>query len=261
MALALDAGISARHLSWLETGKSQPSRAMVLRLGTRLELPLRERNVLLLAAGYAPMYADREPSHPALGTALQAVQRLLDAHEPWPALAVDRHWNLVAANRMVQLLLRTVAPALLGPPLNVLRVTLHPQGLAPMIANLAEWRGHVLARLQRQCAASGDAVLAELLAELRALPRPAGAAADAEGSGDGNDDPSITVPADATRHGDEIAVPLRLETPHGPLAFIGAVTVFGAAHDVWLSELALETLLPADAATAEVLRRMHDEMD
>ena len=240
LALALDAGVSARHLSWLETGRAQPSRAMVLRLAARLELPLRERNAMLLAAGYAPMYAERVPSHPALGTALQAVQRLLDAHAPWPALAVDRHWNLVAGNRMVPLLLQALPAALRAPPLNVLRATLHPQGLAPMIVNLADWREHVLTRLQRQCTASGDPALATLLQELRALPAPPAAASAAAGE-----------------PGDEVATMLVLETPHGRLAFVTAVTVFGAPHDVWLSELAIETLLPADAATAESLRRLH----
>jgi transcriptional regulator with XRE-family HTH domain len=243
LALALDAGVSARHLSWLETGRAQPSRAMALRLTARLELPLRERNALLLAAGYAPMYADRAPSHPALGAALQAVQRLLDAHAPWPALAVDRHWNLVAANRMVPLLLQALPESLRAPPLNVLRATLHPQGLAPMIVNLADWREHVLARLQRQCAACGDPALQALLQELRALPAPP------------------HPPAAPAAPGDEVATTLVLDTPHGRLALVTAVTVFGAPHDVWLSELAIETLLPADAATAEALRRLHGASD
>lgn len=237
LALALDAGVSARHLSWLETGRAQPSRAMVLRLSVRLELPLRERNALLLAAGYAPMYAEHAPSHPALGKALQAVQRLLDAHAPWPALAVDRHWNLVAANRMVPLLLQGLPESLRTPPLNVLRATLHPQGLAPMIVNLADWREHVLARLQRQWAACADPALQALLNELRALPAP----------------PTAAAPAGP---GDEVATTLVLDTPHGRLAFITTVTVFGAPHDVWLSELAIETLLPADRATSEALHHL-----
>ncbi|MBC7941364.1 MAG: helix-turn-helix domain-containing protein, partial [Chitinophagaceae bacterium] len=173
MALALDAEVSARHLSWLESGKAQPSRAMTLRLAQRLDLPLRERNALLIAAGYAPMYTERPLTDPALGPAREALQRLLDAHEPWPALAVDRHWNLQAANRMVPLLMASAAPALLAPPLNVLRVSLHPQGLAPMIANLPAWREHVFSRLTRQLAATADPVLTALLAELRALPLPA----------------------------------------------------------------------------------------
>jgi transcriptional regulator with XRE-family HTH domain len=236
MALALDAEVSTRHLSWLESGKSQPSRAMVLRLAQRLDLPLRERNGLLGAAGYAPLYAERALGHPALAPARQALQQLLDAHEPWPALAVDRHWHLLAHNRMLAPLLQGVAPALLAPPLNVLRLSLHPQGLAPAIVNLAAWRAHVLARLQRQCAACGDAVLAALLAELRAF-----AADDAP-------EPDAAP---------EAVVPLSLQTPAGRLDFITAVTVFGAPHEVTLAEIAVETLLPADAATAARLRALH----
>jgi transcriptional regulator with XRE-family HTH domain len=239
MDLALAAEVSTRHLSWLETGRATPSRAMVLRLAERLDVPLRERNPMLVAAGYAPLYAERRFDDPALAPARAAVQRLLDAHEPAPALAVDRHWNLLAANRMVGLLTGAVAPALLAPPLNVLRLSLHPQGLAPMIENGAAWRGHVLSRLARQQQASGDPVLAALHAELSAYPLPAPPA----GSGDAIAD-------------DTVAVPLVLNTPHGRLSFITTITVFGAPHDVLLAELALETLLPADAATAEALRAL-----
>ncbi len=238
LALALQAEVSARHLSWLETGKSQPSRAMVLRLAERLEVPLRERNALLAAAGYAPMFAERTLDDPALAPARAALQRLLSAHEPWPALAVDRHWNLVAHNRLVPMLMAGADAALLQPPINVLRLSLHPLGLAPRIANLAAWRTHVLARLQRQLAATGDAVLAALLAELRALPGPAGAA-----------------PPLAEEH-DDVAVPLSIHAAGGVLNFITTITVFGAPHDVTLSEIAVETLLPADEATAAALRAM-----
>ena len=209
LALALQAEVSARHLSWLETGKAAPSRAMVLRLAERLELPLRERNGLLAAAGFAPLYRERALGDKALAPARDALQRLLTAHEPWPALAVDRHWNLVAHNRMLPLLLQGLPPALLAPPANVLRVSLHPQGLAPMIVNLAAWR---------------------------ALPGPE---AD-EG------DESF----------DDVVVPLSLNTPLGRLEFITTITVFGAPHDVTLSEIAIETLLPADETTAERLRQL-----
>jgi len=236
LALALDADVSTRHLSWLESDKSVPSRAMVLRLAERLDVPLRERNALLAAAGYAPLYAERGRSDPAWAAASDALQSLLDAHEPAPALAVDRHWNLVAANRMVGLLTAAVAPHLLAPPLNVLRLTLHPQGLAPMIENAAIWREHVLARLSRQAQASGDAVLGALHVEMAAYPLPRG-----EGP---------PLPPDA------VAVPLVLNTPHGRLAFITTITVFGAPHDLLLSELAVETLLPADAPTAAALRAL-----
>ena len=152
LALAAEAEVSARHLSWLETGKAEPSRAMVLRLSEQLDVPLRERNALLGAAGYAPLYAERPLADPALTVARGALQRLLDAHEPWPALAVDRHWHLVAHNRMVPLLLAAVAPELLVPPVNVLRVSLHPRGLAPMVAIaviLAAILGVLLWRLRR----------------------------------------------------------------------------------------------------------------
>lgn len=241
LALALAAEVSARHLSWLESGKAQPSRAMVLRLMDRLDLPLRERNAWLLAAGFAPMYRERPLGDPHLDVARQVLQRLLDAHAPAPALAVDRHWNLVAHNVMVPLLLAGVAPALLGPPTNVLRLSLHPDGLAPAIENFGAWRGHVLQRLQRQVQASADPVLAALRDELQALPAPAATAA---------------VPM----HDDAVAVPLVLNGAHGRLVFLTTVTVFGAPHDITLAELAVETLLPADDATASRLRELRGTM-
>ncbi|MDP3222947.1 MAG: helix-turn-helix transcriptional regulator [Rubrivivax sp.] len=240
LRLALQAEVSTRHLSWLETGKAQPSRAMVLRLAQQLDVPLRERNAMLSAAGYAPLYGERPLSDPALASARAALQRLLDAHEPWPALAVDRHWQLVAHNRLVPLLMASAAPALREPPINVLRLSLHPQGLAPMVVNLPAWRDHVLARLQRQVGVTGDSTLAALLAELRALPLPPG-----------------TPPASTELPLADVAVPLTLSTPDGPLNFLTTITVFGAPHDVTLSELAVETLLPADSATADALRRLH----
>ena len=241
MALALDAEVSTRHLSFLESGKAEPSRAMVLRLAERLDLPLRERNAWLVAAGFAPMYRERPLTDPGFAPAQRALQRLLDAHEPAPALAVDRHWQLVAANRMVALLTEGVSPDLLQPPLNVLRLSLSPEGLAPRIRHFAAWRHHVLERLQRQWAASADPVLHGLLQELRGLPLPAGTAAESD------------VPPAAF---DDVAVPLELDGPHGRLRFLTTITVFGAPHDVTLSELAVETLLPADPATADALKRL-----
>jgi transcriptional regulator with XRE-family HTH domain len=239
MALALRSDVSTRHLSWLETGKAQPSRAMVLRLAEQLDLPLRERNVWLTTAGFAPLYRDT-PLDAAPMHAL--IQQLLDAHEPSPALAVDRHWNLVASNRLVPALLQQVAPLLMTPPINVLRLSLHPQGLAPLIDNFPAWRGHVLARLRRQLHITGDADLAQLYAELSTMNAAAAASAD-------------EVLAEASIN--DVAVPLRLRSPWGPLNFITTITVFGAPHDVSLSELAIETLLPADASTAQTLRRLH----
>lgn len=241
------AEVSTRHLSWLEAGKAAPSRAMVLRLADRLDVPLRDRNALLACAGYAPMYAQRALDDPSLAAARAAVQRLLDAHEPWPALAVDRGWHLVAHNRLVPLLLGQVAPALAQPPVNVLRLSLHPQGLAPMIEGLSAWRTYVLQRLRRQIGATGDPQLQALLNELQALPAPPGHA------------PWAATPDDAAATGasaDDVAVPLILRTPLGLLRFITTMTVFGAPRDITLSELAIETLLPADAATGERLRQL-----
>jgi transcriptional regulator with XRE-family HTH domain len=171
--LALGADVSARHLSFLETGRSVPSREMVLHLAERLEVPLRERNALLLAAGYAPAFRERPLSDPALAAARQAVELVLAGHEPYPALAVDRHWSLLASNRALGPFLAGVSPDLLRPPVNVLRLSLHPEGTAPRIANLLEWRSHLLARLRRQVDASGDPVLGDLLEELRGYPGPA----------------------------------------------------------------------------------------
>lgn len=236
MDLALDAEVSPRHLSCVETGKARPSREMVLRLAEQLDVPLRERNALLLAAGYAPAFPERRLDDPALRPAMQALQQLLAAHEPAPALAVDGHWNLVAANRMVGLLMQGVAPELTAPPVNVLRLSLHPHGLAPMIENLPAWRAHVLHRLQRQAALAGDATLLALHEELRNLPLPPGTAAG------------------SPLRDDAVIVPLTLRTPLGRLAFLTTVTMFGAPHDLTLAELAIETLLPADAETAAALR-------
>jgi transcriptional regulator with XRE-family HTH domain len=242
LALAVQADVSTRHLSWLETGKSAPSRAMVLHLCEQLNVPLRERNGALVAAGFAPLYRERTLDDTALAPARAALQRLLDAHEPYPALAVDRHWNLVAHNRMIPLLLQQADPTLLQPPLNVLRVSLHPRGLAPMIVNLGHWRAHVLQRLRRQIAATGDPVLQALHHELQAMP-------------------CEETPQPSEDHGpDDVAVPLRLRTPLGDLAFITTLTVFGTPNDVTLSELAVETLLPADTATAQALRAILESL-
>ncbi|KAA2237200.1 helix-turn-helix domain-containing protein [Salinarimonas soli] len=232
--LALDAEISQKHLSFVESGRSSPSRAMVLNLAERLGVPLRERNVLLLAAGYAPLYPERPLDDPALAAARAAVDLVLKGHEPYPALAVDRHWTLVAANAAVPPLLAGVRdPALLAPPVNVLRLSLHPDGLAPAIVNLPEWRQHLFERLRHQIAITADARLARLLEEMERYPGgEATGAADHAG----------------------IAVPLRLATPGGTLSFISTITVFGTPVDVTLSELAVEAFFPADEATARVLR-------
>jgi len=237
MALALEAEISTRHLSFLETGRAAPSREMVLRLAEPLELPLRERNRLLLAAGFAPEYPQRGLDDPALAPAMAAVRQVLAAQLPNPALAVDRHWQLVAANAMVEKLMAGAAPALLAPPVNVLRLSLHPDGLAPRIANLAEWRAQLLARLRRQVEEAADPVLEALLAELRGYPAP-----------------RLPPPAVGPL---AIAVPLRLRLPDGELSLLSTTTVFGTPVDVSLAELAVEALLPADPATAAALQELH----
>lgn len=239
--LALEAEISQRHLSFVESGRAKPSREMVLHLAEQLDVPLRERNALLLAAGYAPVYPERPLGDPAMAAARAAVDRVLEAHAPFPALAVDRHWHLVAANAAVPPLMAGVADAaLLSPPVNVLRLSLHPAGLAPHVANLPEWRAHILSRLRRQVEASGDPVLAELLTEITRLGDRPDAAERDEGS----------APAGG------IAVPLELDTAQGRLSLLSTTTVFGTPVEVTLSELAIEAFYPADAATAERLRRL-----
>jgi transcriptional regulator with XRE-family HTH domain len=240
LELACEAGVSTKHLSFLETGRSQPSREMVLRLAEQLDVPLRERNALLLAAGYAPVFAERSLEEPALAAARRTVDLVLKGHEPYPAIAVDRHWNLLAANAAVGLLLEGVAPALLAPPVNVLRVSLHPDGLAPRIANLAQWRAHLLARLRHQAETSGDAALAALHTELAGY-RSSGADAAARAR-------------DALAPPGSIAVPFELATDDGVLSFLGTTTVFGTPLEITLAELALETFFPADAATAAFLQ-------
>ena len=170
LELALDAEISAKHVSFVESGRAQPSRDMVLKLAEHLQVPLRERNALLQAAGFAAVYAERALTDPALATARAAVELVLKGHEPFPAIAVDRHWSLVAANAAVAPMLEGIDQSLLTPPVNVLRVSLHPSGLAPRIVNFAEWRGHLLERLRRQVESTNDQVLADLLRELRQYP-------------------------------------------------------------------------------------------
>ncbi|HKQ93392.1 MAG TPA: helix-turn-helix transcriptional regulator [Blastocatellia bacterium] len=237
--LACEAEISTRHLSFLETGRSQPSREMVLRLAEYLDVPLRERNALLISAGYAPAFPERPLDDPALLSARKAVDLVLAGHEPYPALAIDRHWTLIASNNAVPPLLAGVEPSLLRPPVNALRLSLHPAGLAPRIANLAQWRSHLLARLRRQIEVTADPILEELLNELCSYPAPD------EGPDVGN--------VDAGEYAG-VAVPFRFVTEHGVLSFISTTTIFGTPVDVTLSELALESFFPADPATARALR-------
>lgn len=237
--LAVEAEISQRHLSFIESGRATPSRDMVLHLAEHLEVPLRDRNALLLAAGFAPVFQDRPINDPALSQAKASIDRLLKAHEPYPALTFDRHWNIVSANEPVWSLVSGVDPDLLTPPVNVLRLSLHPAGLAPRIANLAEWRRHLLDRLRRQLAIVRDPTLGALLREVKGYP----------------DDAGMPSP-DSQQPGfqDQVAIPLSLKTPGGMLSFLSTVTVFGTALEITLSELTLEAFYPADEATATAMR-------
>jgi transcriptional regulator with XRE-family HTH domain len=222
--LALEAGVSARHVSFLETGRSNPSRDMVLRLAEELDVPLRERNRMLLAAGFAPAYGERTIDSPEMAPVREALEQVLRGHEPFPALVVDRWWDLVSANAGVGPLIEGV-PETLFP--NVLRISLHPDGLAPRIENLAEWRGHLLGRLRREVVVTADPRLAALLDEVEGYP--------------GGEAP-------APEHA--VAVPLRIDG----LSFLSTVATFGTAIDVTVAELSIEAFLPADGATAAYLR-------
>lgn len=238
--LALEADISTRHLSFLETGRSQPSREMVLLLAEQLDVPLRERNIMLVSAGYAPVYSEKSLDDPELRSVRQAVDLVLKGHDPYPALAVDRHWSLIAANDALLPLIGDVDPALMKPPVNVLRLSVHPAGLARRIVNFTEWRDHLVTRLRHQVDVTGDEKLAALMEELRAYPIPDGAAR----GGTPKQDYSGVV------------VPFQLMTDEGVLTLFSTTTVFGTPVDVTLSELAIEAFFPADPETAEALRRM-----
>jgi transcriptional regulator with XRE-family HTH domain len=255
LELAIAADISTRHVSFMETGRSLPSREMLLHLAERLAIPLRERNPLLLSAGYAPAYSERKLDDPALQQVRKAVDLVLAGHEPYPALAVDRHWSLVSANTAVGSFLEGVEAHLLQPPMNVLRLGLHPGGLASRIENFGEWRAHVLTRLRHQIDATADPVLVELLAELEGYPATAGGGASAV-EGAGVDSHVGNEIADGHAHNNpygSVVVPLRLRTSQGTLAFFSTTTVFGTPLDITLAELAIESFFPADAQTAKML--------
>jgi transcriptional regulator with XRE-family HTH domain len=239
--LATEAEISQRHLSFVESGRSAPSRDMVLRLAEQLSIPLRERNALLVAAGFAPVYRERPLDDPGLVAARHAVELILRGHEPHPTLAIDRHWTLVSGNRAVAPLLAGIDADLLQPPVNVLRLSLHPRALAPRIRNFREWRAHVIGRLVRQIENSADPVLIRLLEELKGYPVPPGA-----------------KPYRPSEQGTfaGVFVPLELAAESGTLSFLSTTTVFGTALDISLSELAIESFFPADPSTAETMRRL-----
>ncbi|HKW35267.1 MAG TPA: helix-turn-helix transcriptional regulator [Candidatus Acidoferrum sp.] len=242
--LATEAEISSRHLSFLETGRSRPSRDMLLHLAEQLQVPLRERNVLLKAAGFASFFPERQLTSPALEVVRRAIDVVLAGHSPFPAFAIDRHWTLVASNGALKPFLYGVDPQLLLPPVNVMRLTLNPGGLGPRLANYHEWRAHVLDKLRRLILVSGDPVLVKLLQEFRDYPVPG-----CTGAGASSIDPE--------NH--RIVVPFQLRTEAGTLSFFSTTTVFGTPVDVTLSELSLESFYPADAATADAFRKAATE--
>jgi transcriptional regulator with XRE-family HTH domain len=243
LLLASEADISTRHLSFVESGRALPSREMIMHLSERLEVPLRARNALLVAAGYAPLYRERALSDPQLDAAREAIDLVLKGHEPFPAVAIDRHWTIVATNSALAPLMTAAKPALLEAPVNALRLSMHPDGIASQIVNWHAWRAHLLSRLQRQIDVSADATLAALYEELATYPTPP----DVEPA----DDSVVSPPG-------QIAVPLRLRTDIGVLSFFSTTTVFGTPVDVTLSELAIEAFFPADAQTGEALRKLAD---
>ncbi|WP_328910732.1 helix-turn-helix transcriptional regulator [Streptomyces sp. NBC_00234] len=237
LELALRADSSARHISFVETGRSRPSQDMILRLAEHLDVPVRERNSLLLAAGYAPLYPETPLDDPALETLRTGLLQLLAGYEPYPAFVVDATYNVVAANNGMTMILEGVPERLLAPPLNAMRLTLHPEGLAPRIRNLREWRGHLLAQMERQIALVRSDALRELYEEVSAYP-----------VGDAGEEPQEPVPY--------FALPLRIEHDGRVLSFISSISTFNTPMDVTVAELAIETLLPADQETALYLRSL-----
>lgn len=228
--LALQCRISSRHLSFIETGRSKPTAAMVIRVCEELDVPLRHRNDILMAAGHAPAYSESSLDQPSMSSISQALIQILDGHMPYPAIVVDRHWTMVDANPAIDRLIDGCAPELLEPPVNVLRLSLHPKGVAPRIRNLPQWRGHLLSRLDHQIRATGDPELERLRVELRKYP--------------GGTD---TAPPHS------LVVPLRIDTGSGVLSFFSTTTVFGTPMDVTVAELAIESFFPADPETAAAL--------
>jgi transcriptional regulator with XRE-family HTH domain len=234
--LALEANVSARHLSFLETGRSKPSREMVLTLAEHLEVPLREQNALLVAAGYAPLYAETPLDTDEMGPVRDALDAILAGHEPYPAVIVDREWEIVASNGPAGMLLEGVSEELLSPPANALRITLHPQGMAPRILNFEEWSGHLLTRLHRQALLSQDPALAELERELLGYP-------------------GVEASSGLAEPEEMLFVPLRLRLPNDTvLSLFSTVATFGTPLDITLEELSIESFFPADGETKDYLR-------
>jgi transcriptional regulator with XRE-family HTH domain len=241
LELALRADSSARHISFIETGRSKPSEEMVLRLAEHLDVPVRERNALLLAAGYAPRYTETPLDDPALDALREGMERLIQGYEPYPALVVDAMYNVVAANRGIMMLLNGIPDSLLTRPLNAMRLTLHPEGLAPRIRNLREWRGHLLDQMGRHIALHRSRPLRELYDEVAAYPVP-------EADEGGVEEPAEPVPY--------FALPMRIEHEGRTLSFISSISTFNTPMDVTVAELAIETLLPADPATVKYLHSL-----
>ncbi len=246
--LSLQAGISARHLSFVETGRSKPSSGLILRLSEELDVPLRDRNALLLAAGFAPAYPEHGLDAPPLSAVTEAMRQVITAHMPNPALAVDGHWELIDANDAVNLLTEGAAAELLEPPVNVLRLSLHPDGMAPRILNLGQWRQHVLFRLRRQADRSGDPFLAELHEELSGYPGGSGAG-EARGVG---------RKAEAESAAD-VVLPIRVRVGDAELSFLSTTTGLGSPLDVTGAERAIESFYPADARTAAAMQALRPE--
>lgn len=246
LELALEAGVSARHLSFVETGRSKPGREVLLRVLQRLEVPFREQNRLLLAAGHAPALPERSLEDAELQPVRDALDAILRGHEPYPAVVADRTWNLVAANSPMNALAAVVEvdPALLEPPINVMRLGLHPRGLAQLMVNLGDWHAHWLERLERQLAATGDQELAVLIEEIAGYPVPEPERESASRLG-----------------GSEIAGPVRMHGPGGELSFFGMFATFDTPFEVTTSELVIELLFPADHATAELLKNLPTDPD
>jgi transcriptional regulator with XRE-family HTH domain len=241
--LACDARISTKHVSFLETGRALPDREMILHLAERMAIPLRDRNVMLHSAGFDPTYQERSLDDPAFRVTRDSIDQMLRVHEPNPAVAIDRHWTMAASNRAVASLLSGVDPLLLSPPVNFVRLNLHPLGLAPRIINLAEWRQYLLTRLHQQIDVTGDPALMALVEEVSHYPMPTG-----------------TVRRLKPRDFETLAVPLRLATVQAPLAFFSTTTVFGRPIDITLAELAIEAFFPADVTTISVMRRMSADL-
>ncbi|WP_149826709.1 helix-turn-helix domain-containing protein [Streptomyces tailanensis] len=244
LELALRAGSSARHISFVETGRSRPSEEMVLRLAEHLDVPVRERNALLLAAGYAPRYPETPLGAPAMDALREGMERLLQGYEPYPALVTDATYHVLAANRGIAMLLGGVPESLLVPPLNAIRLTLHPEGLAPRIRNLRAWRGHLLERMERQITLRRSEPLRELYEEVAAYPLPPGTLEE-ESGGDPGEEASAYF-----------ALPMRIEHDGRVLTFISSVSTFNTPMDVTVAELAIETFLPADPATGKYLHSL-----